>query len=242
MPATGRFSTTRWRWSVKGGAFSTDFVGEYRHRLGHAVDVDPFGDQQLGRRRIAGHRWRSQAGVARRCRQGRDHDGPVRNGRLAGTLIANRGWILTDRPVGLFDHARLPDLEYVTGQRYFDPFKEIDDRPGWYAGTTWHREGMGTLSLLRYDNQANPSAFRQQFAWHTAFWSAGAEADFDKFVLLSQAMAGETEIDPAPGNRNRTRFQAAYLLAGYGLDNWRVATRPPFWHHRQLRRDRLPRW
>jgi len=151
----------------------------------------------------------------------------------AGTLLEDRGWALGDSPSGLFDKVRLPD---VVATRLGDPtpyvsdsFIQIGDSPGWYAGLTGLANGIGKLGVLRYDNRADPTAFRHgQVGWRTKFWSAGAEIDIDEIVLLSQAMSGSTEIDPTPTFRSVTDFRSAYLLAGRYFGNVTVAARVEF--------------
>ena len=222
-------SLSRWRWSVKGGAFFppislentavgwtspwtltpsaiNSWVGEELRTIGGEGKLEWRGDQDL--LEITGALfW--------------DND-------TAGTALAERGWVLTDRVVGLLDRLRLPDelgREYHQLPLFTDPFLEIDGRPGWYGGLSWQRPDIGTVSLLRYDNQADPSSFRRQFAWRTSFWSLGGVTDWDEFEIISQLMAGSTEIDPSPDDHSVTDFQAGYLLAGYAFDDWRLALR-----------------
>ena len=95
-----------------------------------------------------------------------------------------------------------------------EPFKEIDGRPGWYAGGSLRQDGLGRLSALYYDNRADPAAhIGSDFGWRTRFTSAGAGN------LLSatsssqlQAMVGNTDIQPFGNFHSTTDFQSAYLL------------------------------
>jgi len=221
-------SVSRWRWSVKAGAFFppislentgigwtipwtltpsaiNSWVGEELRTIGSEAKIE----------------WRGDVDRMEWIFALYGLDDP------AGALLAARGWSLNDRITGLFDLNRLPNAtEYNPSARRIHPFREIDDRPGWYSGVRWRSEGIGSLELLRYDNQANPSARRDgQLAWRTSFWSLGAETGYDDFVLISQAMFGETEIDPTPQFNAITKFQSAYLLAGYDLTDWRLAAR-----------------
>ncbi len=145
----------------------------------------------------------------------------------AGVLLAERGWTFGDRPIGLFDRSRLPNVILRPGQTapiYSLPFQEIDSRPGWYAGATWRATGYGRLALLYYDNEADPTATNGEFAWHTRFWSVGAETRVDAIVVLAQLMVGTTSF--APGGRNSsTDFEATYLLIGWERGAWRLAAR-----------------
>jgi hypothetical protein len=148
----------------------------------------------------------------------------------AGTLLADRGWTMDDRPAGLFDKERLPDALarqfHHAGPLYDGSFKEVDDQPGWYAGLSWRENGLGRVNFLHYDNRGDPSAVRDGIVgWRTTFDSVGVEADLDEFVVLSQAMAGETEIAFSPASRTLTKFQSAYLLVGRYFGDWTAAAR-----------------
>ncbi|NDD65054.1 MAG: hypothetical protein EBZ36_13940, partial [Acidobacteria bacterium] len=77
-----------------------------------------------------------------------------------GLLIAARGWSFGDRPTGLFDRVRTADDVALRSRRappyYQSEFLEIDDRAGFYGGVSWRENGLGRLTLLRYDNRADP--------------------------------------------------------------------------------------
>jgi hypothetical protein len=113
----------------------------------------------------------------------------------------------------------------------YNPFEEIDGRWGWYASLTWRSTDLGQLTLMRYDNRADPAAHTDYegspdvFAWRTAFWSAGARTDTGPVTWIAQAMDGSTEIDPTPGVNRTTRFRSAFLLAGWNRGAWRPALR-----------------
>lgn len=147
-----------------------------------------------------------------------------------GTVMADRGWNFDDRPVGLFDHYRLPDSMsvFLGGSPPYaaELFKEIDQRPGWYVDVSYEPEGSG-FEVMGYDNNADPTRHAgADFGWHTQFWDFGAYHQIDGLVtLLSQAMSGSTEITPAPGFTMKTDFRAAYLLAGVDVDKWWFAGR-----------------
>ena len=119
----------------------------------------------------------------------------------AGVLIADRGWAMDDRPIGLFERVRLPDATLrifrapVPGRTGM--FDEIDGIVGWYAGAAWQMAGIGKLTVPRYDNQADPAATStRDMAWGTKFWSFGAR----------------TQI--RPGGADRPAAQRLYLGPG----------------------------
>lgn len=144
----------------------------------------------------------------------------------AGVLIADRGWNFDDRAGGLFEKSRLPDAIAIAAHR--SPpltthlFREIDDTPGWYLDLSYEIDGKTGFELMRYDNQADPARPR---AWHTAFWDLGFRRQIGAVTLLSQAVSGSTLIRPLAGSFTATDFNAAYVLAGWDLDDWWLAAR-----------------
>jgi hypothetical protein len=162
----------------------------------------------------------------------------------AGVLIADRGWAMTDRPTGLFEHVREPD---ATLKLFHQPvpgrtglFDEIDHRAGWYAGLSWQMAGIGKLTALRYDNQGDPAiAMGGIYAWTTKFWAFGARTQFDDLVLIGQYLAGFTSIQPAGLAESVTKFQSGFLLAsydlgGFGLPDFRASVRGDLFQTRHI--------
>src|SRR5579859_4688017 len=220
-------SLSPWRWSVKAGAFFppiseentapgwtspwtltpsaiNGWVGEELRSIGAEGKVEWRGEADKLEAEVALVGWNDVAGVA----------------------IADRGWVMTDRVTGLFDRLRLPNA--IAAPRHTavwrEPFTEIDNTPGWYAGLSWKHEDWGRLDLLYYDNEADPHAFQHEFAWRTKFVSVGASTNIGGVTVLSQVMSGDTTIQPG-GEGYTSDFQAAYLLLGYRLGDWRVAAR-----------------
>ena len=150
---------------------------------------------------------------------------------VAGVVLADRGWAMTDRVTGLFDRLRLPNAvasKSRPGAAWRLPFTEIDDSPGWYAGLSWRHEDWGKLDLLYYDNEADPNAFDREFAWHTRFMSAGTATGIGPVTILAQVMSGTTTVNPEGDENYDTDFQSAYLLLGYRFGDWRIAARGDF--------------
>lgn len=147
----------------------------------------------------------------------------------AGLLLADRGWTLGDLTTGLGGSLREPDalavLRRLGKPIRFRPFEEVDGRPGWYAGIAWHPIAGSRIQLLRYDNEADPTARTDITAWHTRFWSLGAKVQVGDVVLQGQALTGDTEVAPSPTLPLRTSYQAADLLVGVGWGAWRPAVR-----------------
>lgn len=161
----------------------------------------------------------------------------------AGDLLASRGWALGDLTSGYFAELREPDVyapvARTTVPVRFHPFREIDHRVGWYAGVGWDGADGRRLSLLRYDNRADPQAWEMQgprrvFAWHTRFWSLGGRARVGNVEWLAQGMAGNTAFEPQPGLYLDTKLAAGYLLAAWGHGAWQPALRLDWFQLRQL--------
>ena len=147
-----------------------------------------------------------------------------------GILLADRGWAMDDRPTGLFERVRKPDSSLKIFHQPFPgrtgEFEEIDGRWGWYGGLTWQMDGIGKITALRYNNQADPAAFTSRdTGWETAFWAIGARTQIKDLLLIAQQLTGYTAIS-FRGIESITKFQSAYLLASYDIDSvWRVSLR-----------------
>ncbi len=148
----------------------------------------------------------------------------------AGALMADRGWALDDVPTGLFDRARQPNAFaaeiHHSGPLWEQPFTNIDGRAGWYAEASWRDDAFGKLTLMHYDNRANPAAsLNGVFAWRTQFTNLGLDTAIGDVTLLAQAMSGSTIIAPSATIRNIADFQSAYLLAGWDFADYTLAGR-----------------
>lgn len=235
-------STTPWRWSATAGAFfppislENDGVGwtstwtltpsAINSWVGEELRV--FGGELRVERRSDGGTLDLRAAVF-----GRNDP--------AGELLASRGWALGDLTSGIDAVLRQPDVHARTARApvpvLFRPFVEIDDRAGWYAALGWE-SGDDRARLMYYDNRTDPSlavryAGRNVFGWHTRFWSAGAQRRLGDWLLVGQAMAGGTAIEPAPGRLFDTRFHAGYLLAVMDQGRWQPALRIDLFGTRQ---------
>ena len=156
----------------------------------------------------------------------------------AGSLLAWKGWSLHDRESRFSDElplAPLPQLQpgtlFERQSPYVAPWREVDGRTGYYAGAEWRTGRRAKLTLVDYDNRAEPTALKDgQYAWHTRFAQLGTQVALPGGVgLLAQWMRGTTVMGPVLVDARAvdTEFAAAYLLL----------TRT-FRHHRlTLRRD-----
>jgi hypothetical protein len=157
----------------------------------------------------------------------------------AGILMADRGWTFGDRPTGLFERVRLPEsTRRLINQPPYGRtgmFDEIDGSPGWYAGATFQMPDIGKISVIRYDNQADPYAKSgRDTSWGTRFWSLGGRTDIGGVMLIAQGMRGQTTV-AGPTFYAETKFQSAFLLASYDLDDWRFSLREDLFATRRAR-------
>jgi len=224
-------STTAWRWSVKAGAFFPP-VSLENTELGWTSPwtltpsaINTWVGEEI---RIIGTEgmleWRSEARTIAFMGSIYGWNDP------AGILVADRGWALHDRVTGLIDRPREPDAiayaTHVPEPLYTYEVLEIDGRPGWYGAASWDETGIGKFNVIYYNNEANPKAVYKQIAWRTDFWNVGVSTQIGNVTLLAQALTGDTLIVPSARFFSDTRFESAYLLAGWNVSqNWRVAGR-----------------
>lgn len=234
-------STTPWRWSTRAGWFfpplslENDAVGWTTRRTLTPSAINSWIGEEV---RALGSEWR----IERRHAAGAlEALAAVYLGNdPTGELIAARGWSLSDLYYGIGSSVREPDnLDDSPPYRY-DPFVEIDDRVGWYAGINWRGDAWGRLSLLYYDNRADPATStefghdHEVYSWYTDFWALGGETRIGEVELLAQAMTGSTFVQPSPRFSTETEFHAGYLLAAWGRGDWQGAVRVDLFATRQL--------
>ena len=243
-------STTPWRWSVRAGAFwapisiendgvgwtslwtltpsaINSWVGEELRTIGAEASLEHRGATADVTAFVALFGWNDPA----------------------GELLAARGWGLGDAYSGMAAVLREPDV-YAPRARApvpmdYRPFRELDGRPGWYAGVTREVRGASRATVLYYDNRAERDrweryAGHRSFAWDTRFWSGAVRRRFGDYVVAAQAMAGSTVFEPQPGMVLDTRFHAGYLLLARETGAWRPAVRVDLFGTRQLGPTDMP--
>ena len=155
----------------------------------------------------------------------------------AGTLLAWRGWTISDREVGIFDRVPLAPVRIIRPGATLDeqaqseePYHEIDERFGYYAAAHLAAEDYGRLQVMRYDNRADDRDLEyEQWAWWTRFWSAGYVApEWLDFTFLAQYMTGTTTVITLPPPRTAivyTDFWSAYALVSKEWGRHRLSLR-----------------
>ncbi len=120
----------------------------------------------------------------------------------AGTLLFWRGFALHDRQTRLHDRLPMPPAPVwdSTGTiiamraQSLEPFSEIDHEPSAYAGFEWRYGHRALVQVARYDNRADPWAFRDgQWAWDTAFDHLAVQVSLPgRIGLMAQRLDGST--------------------------------------------------
>jgi hypothetical protein len=117
----------------------------------------------------------------------------------AGVLIANHGFALNDHQTPLFARVGQRGAAVMPGR---EVFHEMDDRPGYYVAGRVRYFDRVALSLLHYDNRADPTVFDAQlddFAWETQFDTAGVRIESQRgWTGIVEWLGGETVIAPGP--------------------------------------------
>jgi hypothetical protein len=130
----------------------------------------------------------------------------------AGVVIANNGFVFTDRQTPLFGRVGQPGVPPLDGAQ---PFMEIDQRAGAYAALEARYLDRAVLRVLRYDNRADPTdidTVAHVIAWDTRFTSAGLRLEADHgWTAIAQWLGGVTTIAPQSVTLNWP-FQSTFAL------------------------------
>jgi hypothetical protein len=161
---------------------------------------------------------------------GHDFDAGVTGGVFgwndrAGVVIANNGFVLTDRQTQLFGRVGQPGVPPLSGA---EPFLEMDHRAGAYGGLEVRYLDRLVLRALRYDNRADPTQIDTvsgAIAWDTRFNSAGVRLEAEHgWTAIAQWLDGETTIAPQ-GNRLDWPFRAEFALLAKRFGRHTVSAR-----------------
>jgi hypothetical protein len=138
----------------------------------------------------------------------------------AGALIAQRGWALHDRQSTLFDTYGRPGIAF---------YREIDRRPGYYAGLSWRHQERLEIRALRYDNRGDPGASNSSgSAWRTQFTSVGLRWEPDlHWTVIAQKLQGQTYVgsDLTPEDQFAMSMRAWFVLTSFQLNAERITLR-----------------
>ena len=164
----------------------------------------------------------------------------------AGSLLAWRGWSISDRITGLRETIPLANLPaFAAGgaiasqTRGINEFRELDNRLGYYVGADYAYAGQFEAAALRYDNRGDPMVIASgQYAWLTRFNHLSARLKgVGSWEFSLQAMQGDTLMGPAAVYLD---FDAWFLLASRPLGPGRVALRYDKFGTTERREDIVP--
>jgi len=154
----------------------------------------------------------------------------------AGAVIADDGFVMTDRQTPIGGHVGVPGSPLPAGAK---PFMEIDGRPGVYVGAEARYLDRLVVRALRYDNRADPTELdnaSEVVAWHTRFSSVGVRYETaDGWTWIAQWLDGTASIDPL-GFAADWPFHSEYALLSHRFgphtlsaryDNFRVDAHLP---------------
>lgn len=118
-----------------------------------------------------------------------------------GAILSWKGWSNHDRQSGLgtslpfYPAPGVAATENPQAKRY-QPFREIDDRPGFYASFGLSRRKQFKAEVYYYDNQAEDTAFHDgQYAWRTRFLHVSAHYFLQPDLeLYGQYIDGDTSM------------------------------------------------
>lgn len=138
----------------------------------------------------------------------------------AGSLLSWRGWALHDRLTGFSEKVPLaplpgfqPGNPLAKQPEFVDPFREVDDRPGYYWAVQFRDRRYYEARVLRYRNRGDQTVFDgEQYAWDTTFWSFGGTVDLPhEWTIIAQSLSGDTYMGRAPLVDNYYRSWFALL-------------------------------
>jgi hypothetical protein len=148
-----------------------------------------------------------------------------------GTLLAWRGWTISDRVAGLNEAVLLPDLPVYRSDgaiprqaRTIHPFRELDGRLGYYAGAQYRYGTRLELAALHYDNRADPLVVVDgQYGWRTRFDHVSSVLrPAGRWELMMQAMRGDTLMGR---NGVALDFRSWYALLAHPVGDGKLALR-----------------
>lgn len=156
----------------------------------------------------------------------------------AGTLLAWRGWAMSDRLTTFEESLPLPPLPGFAQGGAFSlqqdegttPFgSDLDGRVGWSTSLVYRAFEAGSLTATLYDNRGDRELHRGEYAWATTFYQLGADYGFEigngRIDLAAEWMWGETGMGIPSEAHVDVDFQAGYGLVSWSGGSWRATVR-----------------
>ncbi len=153
-----------------------------------------------------------------------------------GATLTWHGWAAHDRQTGITGAVPMPAVSVIHpwapgGQPIprAEPFKEIDNRPGFYVGAQWRWDRRLLVRVHHYDNHADPLAISgDDYAWKTWFDHIAVQAALPwEIGLLAQWLDGSTIMGPdlGPWHVQDVDFNASFLMLPRAVNRHRVSVR-----------------
>lgn len=148
-----------------------------------------------------------------------------------GTLLSWRGFALHDRQSLYNDRVNfLPipgviDEDRLGAPAWTEPFREIDNRLGYYLGTHVAYKRSAEIRYYYYDNNADANVVDPDriYAWHTRFHSLTLRyMNSPEFTLFSQLLVGDTQMGKRIVDND---FKSGFVAAVYRMTPYTVAAR-----------------
>lgn len=154
----------------------------------------------------------------------------------AGSLLAWKGWSAHDRQSRFGDELTLPPLPqiqpgmmFAAQDPYVAPFREVDNRAGYYVNGEWQVGNRLLVRAMHYDNRANPEKIEDgQYGWTTKFDHVGFQASLPGGLgLIAQWMHGSTVMGPVMNGAHvvDVEFDSKFLLLTRSYDKHRLSLR-----------------
>ncbi len=156
-----------------------------------------------------------------------------------GSLLAWRGWAVSDREAGLFERFPLAPVRSIEPggstepqAAWVEPVHEIDGRPGVYGVIEARSRGLGVVRFMVYDNFARKTAFDgDQYAWHTRFVSVGGRTELPGGIdLVVQGMIGDTVMGLTASGQSfvDVDYASAFFLLSKNWSRHRLSLRAEY--------------
>ncbi|MBT8131215.1 MAG: hypothetical protein KJO35_03015 [Gammaproteobacteria bacterium] len=156
-----------------------------------------------------------------------------------GAILTWRGWSAHDRQTGITGAVPMPEISAIEpwagvgqpGQPVprAEPFKEIDNRPGFYVGAQWRWAKRLLVKAHHYDNHADKTATSgDDYAWKTWFDHIAVQAALPwQIGMLGQWIEGSTLMgeDLGPWHVQDVDFSASYLTLTRVFGKHRLSSR-----------------
>lgn len=154
----------------------------------------------------------------------------------AGSLLAWKGWSVHDRQSRFSDRLPLPPLPQIQPGMMFEaqdpyvtPFREIDDKAGYYINAEWRYGKRLLVRAMLYNNEADPTAIVSgQYGWYTEFSHLGVQTTLPGDVgLIAQWMSGSTVMGPVINGAHAVdvEFDSYFLLLTKSAGKHRISAR-----------------